>query len=305
MKKLLSIVGTFSITASGASYLISSKSEVQKNNSNYEIKDELNWSETNQALISLFDNVKKSIVYNNENNSNFSKKINQSEIIKYIEFSQSKSQEILSKLSNQNLSLEQTIDYIKLNNERFENSYKDGFNQFKDMNQKKDYTNFLNQYEKTNSNIFGENINYIEKLSSYQKNSELVSKLKIAKVTIASLAAASAIAAAGFWAGAFWSFGSTIPWAIGCSTAAGILSATAGGLSIALVEYDNEMNNWSKFGSALTATIALGQVLASTARNILLPTLTCITPLCWCMPALIALCATIGAIVAWIDLVKF
>lgn len=59
MEKLLSIVGTFSITASGASYLISSKSEVQKNNSNYEIKDELNWSETNQALISLFDNVKK------------------------------------------------------------------------------------------------------------------------------------------------------------------------------------------------------------------------------------------------------
>lgn len=244
-------------------------------------------------------------MYNNENNSNFSKKINQSEIIKYIEFSQSKSQEILSKLSNQNLSLEETIDYIKLNNERFENSYKDGFNQFKDMNQKKDYTNFLNQYEKTNSNIFGENINYIEKLSSYQKNSELVSKLKIAKVTIASLAAASAIAAAGFWAGAFWSFGSTIPWAIGCSTAAGILSATAVGLSIALVEYDNEKNNWSKFGSALTATIASGKVLASTARNILLPTLTCITPLCWCMPALIALCATIGAIVAWIDLVKF
>lgn len=111
MKKLLNIVGTFSITASGASYLISSKSEIQKNNSNYEIKDELNWSETNQALISLFDNVKKSIVYNNENNSNFSKKINQSEIIKYIEFSQSKSQEILSKLSNQNLSLEETIDF--------------------------------------------------------------------------------------------------------------------------------------------------------------------------------------------------
>ncbi|AHB36304.1 hypothetical protein [Spiroplasma apis] len=103
MKKLLNIVGTFSITASGASYSISSKSEIQKNNSNYEIKDELNWSETNQALISLFDNVKKSIVYNNENNSNFSKKINQSEIIKYIEFSQSKSQEILSKLSNQTL----------------------------------------------------------------------------------------------------------------------------------------------------------------------------------------------------------
>lgn len=213
-------------------------------------------------------------MYNNENNSNFSKNINQSEIIKYIEFSQSKSQEILSKLSNQNLSLEETIDYIKLNNERFENSYKDGFNQFKDMIQKKDYTNFLNQYEKTNSNIFGENINYIEKLSSYQKNSELVLKLKIAKVTIASLAAASAI-------------------------------ATAGGLSIALVEYDNEKNNWSKFGSALTATIALGQVLASTARNILLPTLTCITSLCWCIPALIALCATIGAIVVWIDLVKF
>ena len=93
--------------------------------------------------------------------------MNQNEILKHIEFSQKKSQEILSKLSNQKLSLEETIDYIRLNNDKFERAYKEGYDQFNDTGYKKDFTKFLNFSEKTKSNFFGQKNNFTARSSPY------------------------------------------------------------------------------------------------------------------------------------------
>ncbi|AGR41693.1 hypothetical protein [Spiroplasma taiwanense] len=304
MKKLLSLLGTVSIMASGASYVASvSTDKIQKYNVVYKTEDKIDWDNTQEEFKNVFDNIKENLI--NNNLLKISNNIDQDKILEYIEFSKNKAEQILSEVSSKNLGLDDTIEYVKVNNEQFVNSFNKGYDQFTNMDSKKIISTNFNVFGETNFNFLKFDNNFLSKLTPAQKNSELISKLKVAKLSLSSLSAAAAVAAAGFWAGSFWSFGATIPWAVGCSTVAGFLGAAAGGVSIALKKYNKDMSNWEKFGSVIGATISLGQVLATTSKILLINLTAGITPFCWCMPTLIALIATIGAIIAWIDGVKF
>lgn len=249
-------------------------------------------------------------VSNNKNIVN--KQLNQNSIKDiYLQKAKEESEKLIKEFTEQNISLDKALDFIKVKYPKFKEEYNKQISIYQDQN----YNLLRNSYLKETQleNFYNESFIYInnsenvEKYitsfsSAYQKNRELVSKLKTLKISLITLAAAaSAAVAAGFYAAIPWTFGATLPWAIGCTGVVTFSSTAIGFLSACLLGYDKEAGKWEKAGNAFTAAITAEQFLAKRSKEFFLAFNTSAASFSWAMSSLVAVLAVGLAIYAWIN----
>ncbi|AUB31973.1 hypothetical protein [Spiroplasma floricola] len=315
MKKLLSILTSVGLSSSAFSVTLSSSKNVIHNNvkSDESNLNSVEWAEVKKMTFDIF-NRDMPLQFANDvsNNKNIvNKQLSQNNIKDtYLQKAKEESEKIINKFTEQNISLDKALDFIKAKYPQFEKEYNKQISTYQEQN----YSTLTNSYlEETKlKNSYKESFNYInnsenvEKYnisfsSAYQKNGELVSRLKTAKISFVTLTAASAVAAAGFYAAAPWTLGATIPWAAGCtaiSIGSGLVTA---GLSGALLAYDEKAEKWDKARNAGSVAINAAQALGRIAKTVLVSFTATATPFIWAMPAVVAVISIAVAVASWIN----
>ncbi|WP_339020623.1 hypothetical protein [Spiroplasma endosymbiont of Atherix ibis] len=257
MKKLLSILTSVGLTSSSFSVTLSSTKNVIHNNVKSDEKNlnSIEWAEVKKMTFDIFnEDIPLQFVNDVSNNKNIVNKLNQNSI-KYISLQKAKeeSEKLINEFIKQDISLYKALDFIKDKYPQFKEEYNKQISAYKEKN----YSELNNLYlEETQlKNSYKEAFNYlnnsenVEKYNTlfssvYQKNRELVSRLKTAKISFVTLTAAAAVAAAGFYVAAPWTFGATIPWAAGCTAISICSGLVTAGLSSALLAYNKETGKW-------------------------------------------------------------
>lgn len=203
-----------------------------------------------------------------------------------------KIRKIILDSKNENLNLNQLICKISKESQQFKNTYT------KIQKQVINTKSFSSIENKKNS----KSLNFSQE--EFDKLKKLVNDLKISKVTFTTISATAAVAAAGFYAAAIVSFGATIPWAVGCTTISVVSGGVAAGISIALVQYDEELTKWQKTGSSFSAIFNLGHIFYRILNPLLIGATATITATSWAFPAALALIPITASILSWINLYK-
>lgn len=305
MKKLLSFLGTATIITSSASVFAYADHLNNVNSSKVTNNAEtLDWNEISS---NLFDVFKKASLYSQKefkvlNSNNQAKSTQQTVSLEAVlNYAQAETAKMLSDFQEQNLTLDEIISTIKTNVNDFEEVF--------DQQETKPNASeiVINQNLRANDLESVKNFQESDTISQEEqdvKNRDLVLKIQLARNVIASGAAAAAIAAVGFYAAA-WFFGISIPFAVGCTVASALLTAAAGGLAIALGEYDYDMQHLERFTTILLGTMSVAHVLASVSLALLYTLLAAVTAFSWCFPAVTAVIAVVSMVIGWVNYANY
>jgi len=147
-----------------------------------------------------------------------------------------------------------------------------------------------------------------------QKHLQWEKKLRIARTTLITISVASAVAAAGFYAAAVF-FGLSIPWAVASTAISVATGAAAGGISVALTNYEvglkhrygfpDERSEWEilkDMAKVLNMLKQSANVIKAIYTSILKPIFTAVTVVItassWAFPPSAVISAIIGSLIS-------